>query len=97
MNENRWWGVGGGGWGKVRPYGPACSKKNDASVTSRLAPPPRAKRASGNALMEFAVLYGGVILPLTFMLVSVRPELVDPAQILEMILRTERDAYVKAG
>jgi len=35
-------------------------------------PSPRAKRASsGNAVVEFAVLYGGVILPLTFMLVFV--------------------------
>ena len=34
-------------------------------------PAPRAQRASGNAVVEFALLYGGVILPLTFMLIFV--------------------------
>ena len=65
------------GRGNLRPFGPVFKK--EAAREARLPspsptphpPPPRAKRASGNAIVEFAILYGGVILPLTFMLVFV--------------------------
>ena len=73
--KNRGQGPGAGGQGKERPFGPVFffSARGDkperiASEASLLPPAPR---ASGNALVEFALLYAGVILPLTFMLVFV--------------------------
>lgn len=73
--ERRGWGIGNRGWGKVarcarvslqqtRPEGPHVSP-------SPIPHPPSPPFESGNAVLEFALLYGSVILPLTFMLVFV--------------------------
>jgi hypothetical protein len=69
-------GPGAGGRGSARPFGPVFLRNARTARHLPLTPvprlpAPRAKRASGNAVLEFALLYGTIILPLTFMLIFV--------------------------